>query len=1150
MARGPFQGTFQPNVRPTITVAPDAIVYINGESDVIACGGCMRKFDIHKYITSIQVDLNVDSCPGSASINLSVPRHSIDDVYFEGVPVISPMMEIEIYAKGYYLVEGVPQYYPIFWGFVTEVTDQYSSGQHTIAINCADILKWWELCKININPAWTAPKTAMGWDLFGNVFHGMNPYDVIWTLAQQATGDVVVGTGSLTSYNPEAGQQSTFAAALADLTLYWSKRFTRMQNNLLLYGAQGVAIRGATLAQKYSLHKDELKGQPFASQEVRRSNGGKYGGGMIFDPTSQNVVAFKTQFANAGQVNLWQSEYQTKLEIANAAKDAIGYEFYMDVTGDIVFKPPFYNLDTLPNKPVSWIQDIDIIDWDFSESESEVVTQVQMAGSFGGAIDYGMPQDIEPFTSVTDWHLLRKYGWRTHQLNSEFMGDPQLMFYYGMDVMDRLNARRHRGTVSIPLRPELRMGFPIYVAPKDQMWYVTGVSHNIQFGGSAQTTLTLTARRTKFFAPRGIGKLKLTGYTPPAVSKAATTGKAAPTGTVAAPETIEQNPGIFKYTARQLAEAAKFKIELGDAAVLPPEDLSMFDKPAAQNPYAPLILRHPKTGRPCGFPNVVMAYTRPFKPTKLPSESGVGGSEIKKVERLPKAAEDKARKTAEERRTTNMTSLAAAYDKSLQEGKSSALRVKYMQNRYQYGLNSAGVFTYLYDAGGAVSNNKPVVAETILLSAARISDDSAGFKTTSRGGMALIRPVSDERGFEVVGQFRYGRGLSLRDGSLVWNANQANQAASISLQTTLSGNLSDTLIAQSVGLRGVTTAFPNPARNLATLQPEDLETGATQFGSKFSSGTPTVTTPDYSSTATNLINSAPLGSTETLRIPDSIEATQLTRALTLAEMSVKGDVTGGASPCSCLLSRSDLAFMSQATKIEPVNGLTGAPVTLEGTTITTTGGRTDNRPVNTDTLPAITSDQVITKVNKYLFDLYKALDEPHQELEKALRGGDAPTTPGRFPDNDTGTPDSRFKPPFNDPARWAAMGFTDIAGMVDTAKLGFQEAVTTAADSFVRGTVIKNLEFSVARNAEALAQAQADLAKAQQAVPPVPQYVLDEAQARVNKYQQQLDEEKLKLAQAVNGGPLSDAAVNTPSAPPPEPTYGAGATGASKKYGK
>ena len=82
MARGPFQGNFVPNIRPTIVVAPDAMVFINGETDLIGCPSCKRKFDLGKYITSIQVNLDVDSVPGSASITMSVPRHALDDFYF------------------------------------------------------------------------------------------------------------------------------------------------------------------------------------------------------------------------------------------------------------------------------------------------------------------------------------------------------------------------------------------------------------------------------------------------------------------------------------------------------------------------------------------------------------------------------------------------------------------------------------------------------------------------------------------------------------------------------------------------------------------------------------------------------------------------------------------------------------------------------------------------------------------------------------------------------------------------------------------------------------------------------------------------------------------------------------------------------------
>ena len=299
MARGPYQGTFNPGVRQTIVTAPDALVYINGSAEAIGCPKCKRTFDFNKYITSIQVDLSVDSVPGSASISLSIPRHAIDDFFFEGDPIVMEMMEIEIFAKGHFLVEGLPQYYPIFWGLITEVTDSLSGGQTTVSIQCADILKWWEVCKMAVNSAFTSPQPGQGgMSMMGNVFFGENPYDMIWTLSQQAFGDVVVGTGSLVNFLPEKSQQrSTFKAAFNDIMIYWEKRFSRMRSNLLLYGVNGVAVRGDTLTSTYT--REKKLGHPLknmASRAVAVANGGKDAGQMVFDPTDPNVVAFKTIF--------------------------------------------------------------------------------------------------------------------------------------------------------------------------------------------------------------------------------------------------------------------------------------------------------------------------------------------------------------------------------------------------------------------------------------------------------------------------------------------------------------------------------------------------------------------------------------------------------------------------------------------------------------------------------------------------------------------------------------------------------------------------------------------------------------------------------------------------------------------------------------
>lgn len=990
MARSPFQGTFSPNARPTVVTAPDALVIINGETDIIGCSSCRRRFDWNKYITAVTVDLAVEGAPGSASVNLSIPRHSVDDFYFEGTPVLTPMMEVEIYAKGYYLVEGVPQYYPIFWGMITEVSDSYSGGEHTVALHCADILKWWELSKMNVHPAFTQAAGLGGTSIFGNVFFGKNPYDVIMTLAQQSFGDVVQGTGSLTSVVKEKNQQSTFNAAFADMALYWEQRFSRIRSNLLLYGVNGIFVRGDTLYENYKAPRGK-KDPPPASTAIGLADGGPDKGQNNFEPTDPSVVAFRTQFQQAGVVNFWQSEYQTKLELANAAAKAIGFEFYMDVTGDVVFKPPFYNLDVLSNKPVSWIQDIDVIDWDFSESEAEVVTQLTFQGAWGGKVDYGMPADITPFTSVTDYHLLHKYGWRSDTYTSEFMGDPNLMFYFGLDHLDRVNSKRHRATVTIPMRSELRLGFPIYIAPKDQIWYIAGISHNIAFGGRAQTTLTLTARRQKFIAPRGIGTLKMTSPpTPPAPNKAAP-GKKQPTP--------PQQKLPFKYSGRELARA-HFELKVGEAAQTPPA-FNPNAEVSGNDPYAPLILRHPKTGRLVGYPNVVMVYTRPMAvPDKKVFGKGAG------LKQPTKKQMEAAHSAAQQ-----------AVDEAMGKAPSLRLEEQHHTNRYQYGLNSAGVYVYAYNKEGEIGEITLLPRPNIKVSGTGVDPKDVEAMAKSQAS-TMIRPVSDSRGFEVIGHYRYGRGLALRDGNLIYNESDKNSPASISMQMALSGDMFASLQAQSQGLTTVTSTSPNPIASLVSLSPDDLQTGGVI--------NPETGLPEFTKGGreenkvrdTNFVDSAPLGSPAQVGLTSSVEASQLSRALTLAEMTVAGGGISKSDACMCLLGRSDLTFINTGYTVRTLNGVAPDPASLFDP-----GNAGAQAPVQPS--PGVASPEKVTElVDGFLYKLYAALDEPHQAYEKEIRGDAAVSDDelGKRPDVQAGDfPKSELTPPFSAPNR-AALG--------------------------------------------------------------------------------------------------------------------------------
>ncbi len=926
MARGPFQGSWQPNLRPVVVTAPDALVYINGAMELAGCPGCSRTFDINKYITSIQVDLNIDSVPGSASLSLSVPRQTIDDFLFNGNPVITPMMEVEIYAKGYYLLEGIPQYYPIFWGLVTEVNDQYSGGAHTVSINCADILKWWELCKVNVHAGLTTPG-AKSKDMLQNIFHGMNPFDIIFTLAQKAFGDVVYGANSLTTSGRQTVPQVTFDVALSDMALYWQDRFARIRNGLMLYGTNGIAVRGDTLESTYQQTGGPGGYRPnnWVSNAVRYGNGGQDQGQMGYDPTDPGVVAFRDTYSNLS-IDMWQSEYQTKLELAQAAKEVIGYEFFMDVDGSIVFKPPFYNLNVLPNFPLSWIQDIDVIEWDFSESEAEVVTQIILQGSFAGSKDIGTGQEFNPFSSVVDYHLLRKYGWRSQTYNSEFLGNEMLMFYHGLDLLDRLNSRRHRGTVTIPMRPELRLGFPVYIASKDQIWYVQGISHNLNFGGRATTTLTLTAKRAKFIGINGITTLKLMSMTSgpaPATAAPVTTPGASATGPGNSQSAGNPLPSTaFPYSSRQLSAQAKFQISLGThPAYLPPinTDVSAV-APDGVNPYEANVMQDPTTGLLVGAPSVVMVYTGSFAgaasvPSNLNSNLGQ-----QNPGQNPMISPTLATQVTATQNTNQTNRSTGQLDQRAEQ-----LREQYITNRYAYGLNSAGRFIYAYDKGGLGSANPSgVIGEILTMPSANCPPDPATQPSGSLfagSPVALIRPVSDECGYEVIGHYKYGRRVALSDGSLVLTGN-TNSAVNIDTQFALGGNLFATLTAQTQGLTTISaSAYPNPATAVTQMAPTSLA----------SSGS--VTQPDSSAqtpnpTGNQLVGPSgynALGGPQQVGSPPSVQATQLSSALTLAEMDVQEQGQDPGDPndvtCPCQLMRIDLAFLNVGYTVSGPGGV-------------------------------------------------------------------------------------------------------------------------------------------------------------------------------------------------------------------------------------
>jgi len=219
-----------------------------------------------------------------------------------------------------------------------------------------------------------------------------------------------------------------------------------------------------------------------------------------FDPNTADIIKYKPYKKIGSGGALLESEYKSILDIATEAADLIGYEFFQDVTGEIIFKPPFWNMHTKPNKPISVIEDIDVISWSTTDSEREVqATRMDVYGTNSVLLSDSESNLVKPRATAIDYKLAMQFGIRPMTKVSSFWRTAQTVFDYGATEMDRMNVRRFSSAMSIPVRPELRLGYPIFVEAQNAYHYIHGLTHVLDFEGmQAQTQLSLVATRRCF----------------------------------------------------------------------------------------------------------------------------------------------------------------------------------------------------------------------------------------------------------------------------------------------------------------------------------------------------------------------------------------------------------------------------------------------------------------------------------------------------------------------------------------------------------------------------------------------------------------------------------------------------------------------------
>ena len=505
--------------RGLLRMAPDAFVSINGAlgARVLSPVNVNNKkgLEIRGGLTSINVSLAL-SPPGASTATLEViaPQYKglHEDYYINlpngtKMPYFAPMMEVKVYMKGRFLDEATgyrPQYYPVFWGFITEISEGYSGGVSTFSIKCNDILAWWKFQKITLRPsAVSSLFGAPAMNKFPTVFENMTPWELIYALFLDTFFVADNGSAynfiypklSKTGFAPDFGglksneMKETFTALTMDVIKYWDQRFGFDLNTpiadpdrapLEMFGLQG-PISVESVRECVSQFRATARTDRPSSIRAR----------LTLD------FGILARIQPYGAFNLFgdgaSSLEHTKLEIANEVCEQTHMEFFLDANGRIVFKPPLYNLDVNSDSVPHYVfKPEDIISFTASTDSNAIVNYLEVTAP----LRYEIPE-LENIGYHIDFDSIKRYGMRYQHLPMRYGNDARSLRLVACAEMTRVNGRAMTGSLSTSLRPEMRLGYPIYVKHLDAYYYVTSIGHAVTFGTSATTDLGWEFRRDR-----------------------------------------------------------------------------------------------------------------------------------------------------------------------------------------------------------------------------------------------------------------------------------------------------------------------------------------------------------------------------------------------------------------------------------------------------------------------------------------------------------------------------------------------------------------------------------------------------------------------------------------------------------------------------
>jgi len=140
------------------------------------------------------------------------------------------------------------------------------------------------------------------------------------------------------------------------------------------------------------------------------------------------------------------------------------------------------------------IEDEDIISWNFTHSDINVFSHVEVYGETS-LVDLNRTASQMVWGAATDFDLWWDYGYKPERLVKPFLKESNACEKYALAYLGRKKGNILTGTITVRGDSRYQLRGVVYVRSRGMLYYVVGVQHNFTYGSDFATTLTLAYGR-------------------------------------------------------------------------------------------------------------------------------------------------------------------------------------------------------------------------------------------------------------------------------------------------------------------------------------------------------------------------------------------------------------------------------------------------------------------------------------------------------------------------------------------------------------------------------------------------------------------------------------------------------------------------------